>query len=230
MIDTLLERGCTILVPTFSWSFSIPPPVHPRPPRNGFDYSFELQMKATADVYTPRSNEIDNNMGVLSSALLARPERVRGNHPLNSFAGLGPMAGDLVRDQAPLNVYASLEALADAGGVVLLVGVGLDSMTLLHLAERRAGRTAFRRWAKGLDGRAMMVETGGCSQGFPRLEETVGPLSSERLIGKSRWRAFPAARTLDAAAKAIHTTPSITRCDDPHCQRCRDAILGGPLV
>jgi hypothetical protein len=133
----------------------------------------------------------------------------------NSFTAIGPIAGQLIRDQAALKVYAPLKALAAAGGEVVLMGVGLDSMTLLHLAERRAGRTLFRRWAKGRDGKPIAVEAGSCSRGFPRLEPVLGPLGRERIVGHSRWRVFPARPTSEAAAGAIRSTPMITRCDDP---------------
>jgi hypothetical protein len=100
----------------------------------------------------PASNEIDDDMGALPAAVLARPGRVRGDHQLSSFTAIGPLAEQLMRDQAPLHVFAPLEALTDTGGVVLLMSVGLDSTTLLHLAEQRAGRTLFRRWANGPEG------------------------------------------------------------------------------
>ena len=103
-------------------------------------------------------------------------------------------------------------------------------MTLLHAAERRAGRNPFRRWAKGPSGEPTAVETGGCSRGFPNLAPMLAPLAVQIRVGASTWQAFPAAATLDAAADAIRHTPSVTHCDDAHCERCRDAILGGPLV
>jgi aminoglycoside N3'-acetyltransferase len=230
VVDALLEEGCTLLVPTFSWRFSIPPPDHLRFPRNGFDHSLIHAAGGASDVYTMESREIDADMGALPAAVLARSTHVRGDHPLNSFTAVGPMADDLIRDQSPLDVYAPLAALAASGGVVLLMGVGLDCMTLLHLAERRAGRALFRRWALGPDGVPISVEVGGCSRGFPRLNGTVAPLGRDWVVGRSLWRAFPAGRMLEAAAEAISATPSITRCDDPTCVRCRDAILGGPLV
>ena len=60
---------------------------------------------------------------------------------------------------------------ADRGGYVILMGVGLESMTALHLAEEMAGRRLFQRWANGPDGEAMRVSVGGCSRGFGALDE-----------------------------------------------------------
>ena len=241
ILDAFLDEGCTVLVPTFSWVFSIPPPPEQRPARNAFDYSRSneawraLVTKRRLDragdlIYTPETNEIDGDMGALPNALLQRRERERGDHPLNSFAALGRLAAELVRDQRPLDVYAPLEALASADGAVLLIGVGLDRMTLLHAAEKRSGRNLFRRWSKDRDGTPMAVQTGSCSRGFPRLEHLLSDLATEVHVGKSRWRAFPADAVLERAANAIRDEPSITRCTDPECERCRDAVLGGPLL
>ncbi len=41
---------------------------------------------------------------------------------------------------------------------------------------------------------------------------------------------FPAQAVLELAADAIRTCPEITRCDDPACVRCADAVAGGPLL
>jgi aminoglycoside N3'-acetyltransferase len=201
-----------------------------RPRRNGFNYARSDGQRMTTAIYTVDSNVIDEDMGAIAAAVVARQGRIRGNHALNSFTAVGPLAKHLIRDQAPLDVYAPLESLAAADGFVLLVGVGLEAMTLLHLAERRAGRNLFRRWARGPDGNPIMVEVGGCSRGFQRLERKLARLSREFHVGSSRWRVFPATTTLEAAERGIRATPSITRCDDPYCERCPDAIVGGPLL
>jgi hypothetical protein len=42
-------------------------------------------------------------------------------------------------DGAPVCVHASLRQLAQHNGFILLIGVGLDKLTLLHMAEKDAG-------------------------------------------------------------------------------------------
>jgi aminoglycoside N3'-acetyltransferase len=120
--------------------------------------------------------------------------------------------------------------LAGQDGAVLLVGVGLNSMTLLHLAEARAGREPFRRWANGPRGEVIEAQTGGCSGGFASFEPVVAPLAQETVVGASRWRAYPARQAVEEATRAIRANPLMTLCGDPGCERCRDAIAGGPLV
>ncbi len=231
ILDGLLAEGCTVLVPTFSDAFSISPPPDLRPQRNGWNYAAREKAYQKHDrVYTPETLEINRDMGALPAAVLASPQRVRGNHPLNSFAATGPLAQELIVGQEPLHVYAPLEALMRAHGSIVLMGVDLERMTFLHLAEQRAGRTLFRRWANGLDHRPVMVEVGSCSEGFGHFAPVLASLKREIKVGQSLWQVFPAEEVLKAATKAIQDNPRITHCADAACERCNDAVLGGPLL
>jgi len=231
VLEGLLAADCTVLVPSFSSYFAIAPPDGMRPERNGWDYSVRWALpKSTRLRYMPSSELIDSDMGALPAAVVSSRERVRGNHPLNSFSALGSLAGDLVRHQSPLDVYAPLRAISERSGYVVLMGVGLDRMTALHLAEQNAGRTLFRRWSDDPEGKPMMVTIGSCSEGFPNLDSVLAPLEHRITVGESLWRVFPLRAVLVAAERAIRHIPEITRCDDPECDRCGDAIAGGPLL
>lgn len=231
VVDALLAEGCTVMVPSFFWGFAVPPPPHSRPARKGWDYArFEGPTAGVGRVYTPECTEIDADMGAIPAAVVTMPGRARGGHPLCSFAAVGPVARALVAEQGPLHVYAPLRALAARNGWVVLMGVGLDKMTLIHLAEQMAGRNPFRRWANGPDGRAIEVEVGGCSDGFGNLEPALSAFIRERKVGESMWLVLPARDALEAAAAAIRQNPEVTHCGDPDCDRCNDAVLGGPVV
>ena len=231
IVDSLLADGCTILVPTFSSVFAIPPPATRRLSRNGWDADhFPRRTTGLSWRYSPEVNEVDRDMGAIPKAVLAHPAHIRGNHPLNSFTAVGPVAHSLVAGQGPLHVYAPLEALAEAGGSVVLMGVGLDRMTLVHLAEQRAGRRLFRCWANDPDGRSIEVEVGSCSDGFGHLEPVLAPLTTEIVVGRSRWRVLPVGDTVEAVARVIRQNPEVTHCDDPQCARCNDAVRGGPTT
>jgi aminoglycoside 3-N-acetyltransferase len=232
VLQGLFGEGCTIMAPTFSWSFAGAPPLGRRIAQNGWDEEKAPSgsLAPDASTYGSECNEIDVDMGAVSAALLKTPGRVRGDHPLSSFAAAGTRARELIAGQKPLDVMAPLKRLADLDGLVVLMGVGLESMTLLHLAEQLAGRGLFRRWARGPDGTTIEVEVGGCSDGFANLEPMLRSLVREIRVGGSRWCAFPAAETLRAAAAAIRGNPSVTRCPDSTCKRCHDAIAGGPQL
>jgi aminoglycoside N3'-acetyltransferase len=230
VIDAFLESGCTLLVPVFSSThFEVQPERCQLLERNGWDViEAEKFPRRTDTVYSPDRNLIDADMGAISVALLQRPERVRGNHPLNSFAAIGPQANDLVAGQSWKDVYAPLRELTKINGCVVLAGVDLNRMTILHLAEALAGRRLFRRWATGSNGSAVAVPIGGCSEGFPNLENVLGLLATETIVGTSKWRVFPSAESVTTAAAVIRTEPGITHCGDPECLRCPHAVAGGP--
>jgi aminoglycoside 3-N-acetyltransferase len=231
VVDGLLAEGCTVMAPTFSWVFAV---AHPGtgPAQNAWDYEeYSGHTTGMDRVYTTDTSEIDrDDMGAIAAEIVARPGRSRGDHPLCSFAAVGPLAEALTQGQRALDVWSPLRALAQMGGSAVLMGVGLERMSLLHLAEQMAGRNQFRRWANGPDARPMEVEAGGCSGGFERFAPLLAPVMRTREVGPSLWRVFPAGDTLDIAAAAIRERPMVTHCGDAECGRCRDATAGGPIL
>lgn len=232
VIDAFLDAGCTLMVPTFT---GIQLEVHPEPhqmiERNGWDvFEAEAWPERTDVVFSPELNMIDARIGQIPTAMLRRPERVRGNHPHNSFAAIGPKAELLMEEQAWDDVYAPLRELTKQHGHIVLAGVGLNRLTILHFAETLAGRRLFRRWATGQDGRPAAVQVGSCSEGFPNLERVLGMLALERMVGNSQWRVFPAAETVTTSAALIRNEPGITHCGNPECVRCSHAVAGGPRI
>lgn len=232
IVSAFIRQGCTVLVPSFSSVFEVPPPEHERIERNGFDQEASRDLRLTEDspVFTSASNELDVWLGVIPRTVVHMSGRSRGNHPLNSFAAVGPLAEQLVGGQRPDDVYAPLRALVGLGGKVILMGVGLQRLTLLHVAEQMAGRQLFRRWARGADGAVIATEVGSCSEGFHKLDEVVAGCGERTTVGPSVWHVLDAAAVLKAAWPAIHSDQSITHCGDADCARCNDAVLGGPIL
>lgn len=93
LLDALLSGGRTVLVPSFSEShFDAAPPATMRPARNGVDYACFAGKCRTGPEYTVGCGLIDSSMGTVPASLIARPGAFRGQHPLDSFAALGPRA------------------------------------------------------------------------------------------------------------------------------------------
>jgi aminoglycoside 3-N-acetyltransferase len=233
VIDGVLAEGCTMMVPAFTGRYIVPLPPEMQLPRNGREYPpvTYLPTEIESEIYDSKVDEIDRHrMGAIPEAVVKRSGRARGNHPLCSFAALGSEAQALVRDQSPLKVFAPFAALAERDGWVILMGVGLERMTLLHLAEKRAGRNLFRWGALDLEGERVYVTGGGCSSGFPNLTPYLAPWSQQVQVGASCWWAFPAAKTLQIASAIIRRQPTVTHCGSPACRSCHDAVRGGPVL
>jgi aminoglycoside N3'-acetyltransferase len=231
VIDGLLEEGCTVLVPAFTSHYVLPPDdLAMRPSRNAWEYNEDHEAPEGGGVYSTDTTEIERYLGLLPRTLVQREGRVRGRNPLNSFAALGPLAHRLIDDQGPLDVYAPLRALGELDGSVVMMGVGLTSMTLIHLAEKEAGRTLFRRWTTVQASDVSMVEVGSCSDGYWKFDAVLAPIERRVTVGESVWRVFPAHETTQLAAEAIRRDPQITHCGNASCIRCRDAVAGGPIL
>ncbi|MFE5321773.1 AAC(3) family N-acetyltransferase [Paenibacillus sp. NPDC056579] len=190
-----------------------------------------MDSKRATKIYNIQSGEIDKeDMGAIPYTILKMKDRKRGNHPLNSFTAVGPLAEKLVTEQHSTDVYAPLRTLSELNGEVVLMGVGLERLTALHLAEQMAGRNMFRRWSKDSMGSPIMVEVGGCSEGFNKFEDVLAPFDDKTTVGNSNWRVFQLKKILNVAQEAIKQNPLITYCGNPCCDRCNDALLGGPIL
>lgn len=227
LLRAFIDCGCTLLVPAFTYECEVPPVRDI--PQNGFgdDDDFDLPVP-----YDPTGAMIARDMGAIPARLLQIGGRVRGNHPLNSFAALGPLADELIAAQGPLNVYGPYKTAyaSPVPAYVVLAGVDLTSATPVHFAEERAGRRLFRRWAMHIKYGIQEVEVGSCSDGFNNLADAVAPIETRIRAGQSEWRIFPLRAFIDALAASIAKTPSITHCADANCARCRDFVRGGPIL
>lgn len=236
IVDCVLAAGSTVLAATMAPdAFGICAPPDDRPARNGIDYATQPVLaereQATGPdcVYDSSCTHVSAWLGGFSAHVAARPDRVRCKYASGEFTAVGPLAERLIGAETEEDVFGPLRALIDQNGAVVLMGVGLTRMTLLHLAEVEAGRRPFIRWARGRDGRPIRVRAGECSGGFESLTPALTPVERHISVGDSRWRVFPAPETVQLAAQAIRTDPSITHCPNRGCIECADAIAGGPL-
>ena len=229
LVSALLDSGCTLLVPTFSYFFEISAPDEDQPARNGMDYT--RKPGASQRIYDQNQNALSvEDMGAFPAAVLARSDRERGNHPLNSFAAVGHLANELIAGQGWEDVYAPLRRLTELDGKLLLMGTDLTSLTFIHYAELLAGRELFIRWAWNVNHQPARARTGSCSKAFNQFAPALAPFSTERTVQNSLWQVFPAESSLEAIVRGITRDPGITHCGDRHCLRCQDAVAGGPFA
>ncbi|MGE5527717.1 MAG: AAC(3) family N-acetyltransferase [Patescibacteria group bacterium] len=232
VVGAFLDEGCTVVAPTFYYGAIVRPPEGRMPERNGCDYS-RLPEAGSSQIapYTGAGDQIDESMGAVPAFVLRMEDSVRGNHPFNSFAAVGPLARQIVRGQAPLDVYAPFrEMYGRDRAFIVLAGVGLTRATAIHFAEQLAGRRLFRAWAKVAGDGIQETEVGSCSEGFENLAAFVSEIETSASVGRSPWRIFPFRDFVDRIARAVKENPRLTHCGNDNCLRCRDAVAGGPIT
>ncbi len=89
-----------------------------------------------ADIYDPRTTPSTN--GAVTEALRKRPEARRSVHATHPYAAIGPLAEVLTAGHLEVDTFdraSPLGKLADRGGWVLLLGVGMRANTSAHIGE-----------------------------------------------------------------------------------------------
>jgi aminoglycoside 3-N-acetyltransferase len=122
--------------------------------------------RASLPPFDPRRTRAHPAWGVLCEVLRTWPGAVRSHHPDSSFAAVGPLADELMRD-APLDFGygpgSPLERFLERDGRILLLGSAPSDVTFLHYAEYAAAipdkrRHRYETPVLGPDGRAVWVK------------------------------------------------------------------------
>jgi len=227
IINAFLEAKCTLLAPSFTYRFYLPP--REEIEQNGIDNDMHT-IEPTDRIYNSGIIDISSDMGAIPRAMVFTDGRYRGNHPSNSFIALGPEAEELISCQTAEDVYAPFRKMMERNGKIVMMGVGLTKMTAIHYAEQLSGRNLFVRWALDKDGSTMRIREGSCSEGFNNLAPVVADLETQITVGNSLWRIFPIKETVLACADAIKNDRNITHCGVKNCNQCNDMQKGGPKL
>ena len=224
---SVLTRLCpTVAAPGFTFESTIHPPDDDHPERNGFDYA--KRWISPSIPFDPRTASIDPRMGIFPRKLAALPGAARSGHPWNSWVAWGEGAEAMTIPHPWDQPHRPMEWLEAHDGWVALVGVGLESCSALHLAEQRAGRRPFIRWAVDGEGKTRRVRVAGCGNGFPALRDDLHSLFHKGPLGTATVWVAPLRKLIPAAARLLVEMPSLTVCS-PTCLKCQDGSAGGPL-
>lgn len=227
LADVILNSFKTVLMPAFCWDSVAAPPQGDRPGQNGCDYSFYDTWGREPVPFLVENAGIEPSMGILSRHFLSLSGVRRSDHPWHSWAAYGDGSAELTEKHPWETANLPLERLADMGGRVVLLGVGLNSCTAVHIAEEKAGRRPFIRWAIDRGGKLRRVRASGCAKGFNGLLPFCKELLVRTEVGNSCVLTAPLNPFIEHLASVILSQPEVTRCATD-CIRCRDAILGGP--
>ena len=135
LIEAVGEEG-TIVMPAQSWKNLDPEDgVHWEVAESDWDI-IRRNWPAYDKNITPT-----NTMGAVAEMFRQWPGAVRSDHPARSVAAWGKHANYLVSDHDLSNIFGDgspIGKLYELNGDVLLLGVGYDKNTSLHLADTRA--------------------------------------------------------------------------------------------
>ena len=226
----LVDVCGTVVVPADTWDQTgVPAPPGLERPWNAFwnaaTWAEHDEAVARAAAFAP-DLPVDREMGAVPEAVRLGHAHARTEHPLKGFVAAGERAAEIVGAQTLDDPLAPVAALGDAGGDVLLLGVGHTSSTAIHLAEQRLGRGRFHRYAKvGPGAWAELPNLPGESHRFDELEPALRPCTREVRVGRARLRRTSVADVLAATRAAVLADPRALLCDDAGC-RCAAAWHG----
>ncbi len=184
-------------------------------------------------VFDPLTTPASPDLGVVADAFWRLPGVIRSDHP-EAFAAIGPQAERILSDPLPLPPHipeSPVGRVRELDGQVLLLGVGHDADTTLHLAEILAG-VPYRVPAYCTvlqDGRPVRIafgENNHCCRRFALADDWLRArgLQSEGRIGHAHARL---ARSRDIVAVAVeHLTHDLLiflHAADAGCRDCDEA-------
>ncbi|MDG4808493.1 AAC(3) family N-acetyltransferase [Micromonospora sp. WMMD1120] len=205
--DVLGPAG-TLLVPTHTDGNSTTSRAH-LAATAGMDRAQRERYEATLPGWDRRTTP-SQRMGALAEYVRSAPGAVRSDHPQTSFAALGPRARQLTDDHdlhCHLGERSPMGALYAADGQVLLLGLGYEACSALHLAEYRLPvppperdyrcfrLVAGRRVA--LDFRALDLDDSDFPMVGAALDDT--PIVRRGRVGRADARLLPARAAVDFA-------------------------------
>ena len=175
---------------------------------------------------TPASPEL----GVLADTFWRLPGVKRSAHPF-AFAASGARAQEVVSGAMTLPPHApgsSVDRVRALDGRVLLLGVGHDANTTLHLAELLAGvryrvQNAITLVRDGVPVRVQYGENDHCCQGFSAADgwlRTAG-LQAEGLVGNAHARLFRSRDVVKLGISKLEAEPLLfLHAADAGCEEC----------
>jgi aminoglycoside N3'-acetyltransferase len=166
--------------------------------------------------FDPATTPSDPSLGVVADTFWRQPGVLRSDHPF-AFAAAGPHAAEIVADSLPLPPHIPASPVGrvhDLDGQVLLLGVGHDANTTVHLAELVAG-VPYRvphHCTVVQDGQPVRIDYGEndhCCERFALLDDWLRErgLQAEGPVGHAHARLMRARDVVTLATEHLATEP-----------------------
>jgi aminoglycoside 3-N-acetyltransferase len=177
------------------------------------------------------------DVGVLADSFWRMPGVVRSDSP-HAFAAIGPQAA-LITQPHPVDVPHGFNSppgrVHELDGQVLLLGVGHDADTTIHVAEDIAGvRYRLPKHATVLvDGRPRRYEYGEtdhCCEKFSLLDSWLEERGRQRrgIVGHAEARLARSRDVVAAALERLRRDETVFLHAPGHCTECDEARLAIP--
>jgi aminoglycoside N3'-acetyltransferase len=170
-------------------------------------------------------------VGILAATIAGHPNARRSEHPSLAFAAIGNNAEFLTRNapfQFPLGTGGPLAKLHQLNGKVLLLGVGHEVNSSIHLAEVWADAPYARRKALVRTGEEKWEEMEGspeCSAGFARIESILrqARILKSGYVGNAASQSMRSQFLVSMVREMLVAQPDFLLCDNPSCPHCSHA-------
>jgi aminoglycoside 3-N-acetyltransferase len=215
VLRAVLDSVWALIMPTFTYATMITPQVGP--PNNGIQYGAEQDFNRLAEPFR-RDMPADKQMGIIPETLRRHPRAKRSIHPIQSFAGI--YADKFLAAQTMQNPLGPIEALVQAEGWVLLLGVDHTVNTSIHYAEKLAGRRQFMRWAVLPDRIVECPGFPGDSAGFEAIAPHLAGITRKVRAGDAVIQAMPLRALIQVVTERIKADPLALLCNRETCLRC----------
>ena len=168
----------------------------------------------------------DKEIGEIAHRLCSWPSSRRSRHPAFSYVAVGRHSDELVKSYSLDDPLQPLAIIRRKDPFVLTIGVGLEAVVALHLAEQPILPHKFRKE------RALTISsTGpswvdvvsiGCNKGFQRLQTHVASATvGNAVVGSAITSCYSVKRMLVTAKELLRDDPMALSCERAQCLSCR---------